>query len=69
MHLSYVFIPKFALYMFRMDTPFIIRSSHITVYAAVCTHHAGTGGNGKAEQLVTVSMMCTNSCIYSDDEQ
>ena len=37
---SYVFILKFSLCMFRTDTPFIIRSLRITVYAAVCTHHA-----------------------------
>ena len=26
--------------MFRTDTLFVIRSLHITVYAAVCTYHA-----------------------------
>ena len=46
MHFSYVFILKFALYMFRTDTPFIIRSLCITVYAAVCTYHA------KCDQLL-----------------
>ena len=30
-----MFILKFVLYMFRKDTPFIIRSLRITVYAAV----------------------------------
>ena len=54
----------------------------ITVYAAVCTYHAVTsclassGGtdeagrtgvsNDEAKQLATVSVVCTNSCIYSD---
>ena len=37
---SYVFILKFALYMFRKDTPFVISSLRITVYRAVCTYHA-----------------------------
>ena len=37
---SCVFILKFALYMLRTDTPFIIRSLRITVYAAACTYHA-----------------------------
>ena len=37
---SCVFILKFALYMFRKDTPFIISSLHMTVYTAVCTYHA-----------------------------
>ena len=40
MHLSYVFILKFVLYVFRMDTPFIVRGLRITVYAAVCTYYA-----------------------------
>ena len=26
--------------MFRTDTPFIVRSLRIAVYAAVCTYHA-----------------------------
>ena len=58
--------------MFRTDTPFIISSFRITVYAAVCTVCAVTScsalsvGNDEAEQLVTVSMICTNSCIHSD---
>ena len=32
MHFSYVFILKFALYMFRTDRPFIIRNLFITVH-------------------------------------
>ena len=39
----YLFL-NFALYMFRTDTPFIIRSLRITVYAAVCTYHAEIRG-------------------------
>ena len=37
---SCVFILKFALHMFRTDTPFIVSSLRITVHAAVCTYHA-----------------------------
>ena len=40
MHFSYVFILKFALYMFRTDTQLIISSLRISVYTAVCTYHA-----------------------------
>jgi hypothetical protein len=34
---SCVFILKFALYVFRKDTPFIISSFSVSIYAAVCT--------------------------------
>jgi hypothetical protein len=40
MRFSYVFILKFVLYVFRTDTPFIISSLRITVYAAVFTYRA-----------------------------
>ena len=36
----YVFILKFALYMFRTDTTFIIKNSRNAVYTAVCTYRA-----------------------------
>ena len=39
---SYVFILKFALYMFRTNSAFIIRSSHITLYTAVCTNQGNS---------------------------
>jgi hypothetical protein len=44
----------FAFYLFRTDTPFIIRSLCISVYAAVCRHHANS---------------CIYSCTQTPDDE
>ena len=72
MHLLVCVYSKICTLHISNGTPFIISSLRITVYTAVCTYQANLtvtscwATSEEAEQLVTVSLICTNSCIYSD---